>query len=70
MELPGVKIVDQRGTPLLLVSRSSAVDIVAIHPYLTERGFVLREGPNPPEVVDHELGVCDAWWLRVFKPVR
>ena len=66
MELSNVKVVDDGGTPHLLVSRDGFVDLQDLHPYLTERGYVLREGPNPPDVVDSELGKCAVFWLRRF----
>jgi len=70
MQLPGVKIREQQGTPLLLVSRAQDVDIEDLHPYLTGRGYVLREGPKPDDIEDDELGVCEAFWLRRFDSVR
>ena len=69
MDIPGVKIVDQNDTPLLLLSRTATIDITELHRFLTERGFVLREGPNPPDVMDVDLGQCEARWLRVFRAV-
>ena len=70
MQLSGVKIVERDGTPLLLVSRAQHVDIADLHPYLTRRGYVLREGPRPEDVEDDELGLCEALWLRRFESVR
>ena len=68
--LPGVKIRDHNGTPLLLVSRAQKVDIEDLHPYLTGRGYVLREGPKPEDMEDDELGRCEAFWLRRLDSVR
>jgi hypothetical protein len=70
MELPGVKIRDEGGTPVLLVTRDHAIDIADVHPYLTGRGYVLREGPKPPDIEDDELGLCEAFWIRRFDSVR
>ncbi|MFL6288946.1 MAG: hypothetical protein ACJ73L_11165 [Actinomycetes bacterium] len=68
MELSNVKIVDDDGTARLLVSRDDAIDLQDLHPFLTERGYVLREGPKPPDVVDADLGECAVFWLRRFSP--
>jgi hypothetical protein len=69
MRLSGVKILEQSNVAMLLVSRTDGPDVEDLHRFLTERGYVRREGPRPADVNDEELGLCQVFWLRTLDPI-
>jgi hypothetical protein len=69
MRLRGVKILEQSNVAMLLVSRTDGPAVKDLHRFLTERGYVLREGPKPPDVDDEDLGRSQVLWLRTLDPI-